>query len=84
MPVSVSLEKEDGQYVFHRVKRDLRLEKRAIQRLEDLGLPINRGQLTMPKLSAFSWLHDHREMLEKEGFEIIQHDSGDKKYFLGT
>ena len=83
VPVSVSLENKSGEYTFHRIRRNLEFEKGILAKLEHLGLHINRGQLTLPKLQAFSWLHDHKESLLDHGFQIRQSSSGDKEYFLG-
>jgi len=81
--ISVSLENNQGEYIFHRIRRDLDYEKRIIRKLEHLGLPIIRGQLTLPKLQAFSWIHTHKEPLLDHGFIIQQSSSANKEYFLG-
>lgn len=78
--VSVSMEKNDGEYIFHRVSRDTEQEKSIIQKLEDCGLRLKNSRLTLPKAKAFDWLNNQKEMLAN--FELHQIQNG-KKYFLG-
>ena len=81
--VSVSLEKENNNYTFHRIRRELDHEKKLLKILHDTGLPIKNARITLPKTSAFSWLNEHRNTLESLDFEIRQNQIGGKVYFLG-
>jgi SNF2 family DNA or RNA helicase len=78
--VSVSLEKKEDEYIFHRVSRDTDLEKSIIQKLDESGLPLKNSRLTLPKTKAFDWINNHKLLLEE--FEFNQAQNG-KKYFLG-
>ena len=81
--VSVSLEKKDGAYTFHRIKRRLEHEKKLLQVLNDTGLSIKNSRATLPKSMAFSWLNNHRSTLEELQFDIRQNQKNGKVYFLG-
>ncbi|MEP1096681.1 MAG: ATP-dependent helicase, partial [Cyclobacteriaceae bacterium] len=78
--VSVSMEKNDGEYIFHRVSRDTEQEKSIIQKLDECGLALKNSRLTLSKAKAFDWLSNQKEMLAN--FELHQIQNG-KKYFLG-
>ena len=81
--VSVSLEKENNNYTFHRIRRELDHEKKLLRILHETGLPIKNARITLPKTSAFSWLNEHRDTLESLDFEIRQNQVSGKVYFLG-
>ncbi len=81
--VSVSLEKKDNDYVFHRVKRNLEAEKKFAQTLIKLGLPLKGFRTAVEKAHAFSWLNENRVNLLNLGFEVSQPENRDKKYFVG-
>ncbi len=81
--VSVYLEKSNGSYTFHRIRRDLHQEKRLLKVLADSGLHIKNSRITLPKSKAFSWLNTHREILEEFDFEIRQNQTNGRVYFLG-
>ncbi len=78
--VSVSLEKNDDEYVFHRISRNTEVEKAIIQKLDQSGLPLKNSRLTISKTKAFDWISNQRKLLES--FELQQVQNG-KKYFLG-
>ncbi len=82
-PISVKMEKRDGDYVFHRVKRNLNFEKNTIKRLVESGMPFRHGRAALPKSKAISWLNRHKETLETKGLEFQQKESSGKEYFLG-
>lgn len=83
-PVSVKLEKQNNDYIFHRVVRNLDDEKKYSQTLTKLGLPLRGGFRTaVEKAHAFSWLNENRVNLLNLGFEVSQPDNKDKKYFVG-
>lgn len=81
--VSVTLEKKDNDYVFHRVKRNTEAEKKYAQTLVKLGLPLKGFRGAVEKAQAFSWLNENRVNLLNLGFEVSQPENRDKKYFVG-
>lgn len=82
-PVSVTVEKKENDYVFHRVKRNTEAEKKYSQTLIKLGLPLRGFRTAVDKAQAFSWLNENRVNLLNLGFEVSQPDNRDKKYFVG-
>jgi len=82
-PVSVTVEKKDNDYVFHRVKRNTEAEKKYAQTLTKLGLPLRGFRTAVEKAQAFSWLNENRVNLLNLGFEVSQPENRDKKYFVG-
>jgi SNF2 family DNA or RNA helicase len=83
-PVSVSLEKNNGSYVFYRIRRKPQLETESIDFLRRTGLELKHGRLVMSKTAAFSWLHEHSELIRESGFELQQNTHNGKKYFIGN
>ncbi len=81
--VSVTVEKKDNDYVFHRVKRNTEAEKKYAQTLIKLGLPLRGFRTAVEKAQAFSWLNENRVNLLNLGFEVSQPENRDKKYFVG-
>ncbi|MEQ9402100.1 MAG: DEAD/DEAH box helicase [Cyclobacteriaceae bacterium] len=78
--VSVSLEEENGEYIFHRISRNTTKEKEIISQLVKSGLTLRNSRITLPKAKAFDWLNNQKSFLES--FELNQIQNG-KKYFLG-
>lgn len=78
--VSVSMERVEDHYVFHRITRDHNSEKAIIQKLIENGLPLRNSRITLPKTKAFDWLGTNSELLRD--FVIKQNQAG-KKFFLG-
>lgn len=83
VPVSVTVEKHDNDYVFHRVQRKVDTEKNFLQTLQKLGLQMKDFNVAISKSEAFSWLNENRVNLLNLGFEVSQPQSNDKKYFVG-
>lgn len=81
--VSVTVEKKDSDYVFHRFKRNVEAEKKYASTLIKLGLPLRGFRTAVEKAQAFSWLNENRVNLLNLGFEVSQPDNKDKKYFVG-
>ena len=82
--VSVTMEKKDGNYIFHRIKRVTESEKKYASTLIKLGLPLGGNFRTaVEKAHAFSWINENRVNLLNFGFEVSQPDNRDKKYFVG-
>lgn len=81
--VSVSVEKHEDDYVFHRVQRESLLEKDYIQALSRSGLTLKSSRLTLEKGNALSWLNANLAQLREKGFVINQRNATEKKYFVG-
>lgn len=82
-PVSVSVEKNGDNYIFHRVKRKLSDEKEILNFLTESGLNLKNSKAAVPKTQAFSWLDEQREQLANKNFILDQRGKNDKKYFIG-
>ncbi|MBO0951679.1 DEAD/DEAH box helicase [Fibrella forsythiae] len=80
---NVSLEKVGDDYVFHRIRRDLKTERQRFIQLRDQGLDLRNGRLELAKPQAFTWLTDHRNALDEAGFQVRQNASDSRRYFLG-
>ncbi|WP_375447926.1 DEAD/DEAH box helicase [uncultured Fibrella sp.] len=80
---NVSLEKVGDEYVFHKIKRELKAERNRFVQLRDQGLDLRNGQLELPKSKAFTWLSENRDMLSEAGFQVRQNASDTRRYFLG-
>lgn len=83
-PVSVTMERKENDYIFHRIKRDTDSERKYASTLIKLGLPLGGNFRTaVDKAQAFSWINENRVNLLNFGFEVSQPDNRDKKYFVG-
>jgi len=82
--VSVSVEKQDDNYIFHRVRRDSALEKNYIETLSNTGLQLKSSRSTLNKTIAMGWLNQNLSILKEQGFVIDQRDASVKKYFVGV
>lgn len=82
-PVSVSVEKKDDDYVFHRVQRRLEEEKAILDYLSESGLKLRNSKVALPKTVAFSWLDAERQTLIEKEFKINQKGTTKKRYFIG-
>jgi len=80
---NVSLEKKGDEYVFHKIRRDQRLERQKLNWLREHNLDIRHGRLALPKPEAFSWLSEHSAQLDQAGFVLQQSAQDTKRYFLG-
>ena len=78
--VSVSLEKQEDNYTFHRISRDHEGEKGIIQQLATNGLQLRNSRVTLPKTTAFDWIGRNSDLLED--FIIKQNQQG-KTFFVG-
>ena len=92
--VSVRMEQNGDDYLFHRIKRSVTWEKNKLQFLEEKGLHIvsslfqnlevsNTDEDADQSLSVFEWLNVHHDDLMAEGFEIEQPE-GQKRYLFGS
>ncbi|HLL96321.1 MAG TPA: DEAD/DEAH box helicase [Spirosoma sp.] len=80
---NVSLEKKGDDYVFHKIRRDQRLERSKLAFLRETGLDLRHGRLAIPKGEAFNWLAGHSADIQQAGFLLQQHAQDAKRYFLG-
>lgn len=80
---NVSVEKRNGEYIFHKIRRDLRIEKNYLNWLRDNDLDIRHGRISLPKNRAFEWLQEKNRPLREAGFEIRQNAADSRRYFLG-
>ena len=92
--VSVRLTKDEDNYTFNRIKRDLNWEKQQFSFLTQLGLKKISAlfyHLELPDLNEnhnpayaiISWVNENIEVLETQGFEIEQ-TSTSKRFVLGS
>jgi len=92
--VSVRMEKNGDDYIFHRIKRSLTWEKNKMGELEKMGLRTTsslfqnlevdiKDEDADRSFSIFEWLNQHHEELSQLGFEIEQPE-GQKRYVFGT
>ena len=82
-PVSVTVERQGSDYIFHRIARHTEAEKNFLHTLQKLGLPMKGFRVAIPKSEAFSGLNENRVNLLNLGFEVSQPEARDKKYFVG-
>ena len=80
---NVSLEKKGDEYIFHKIRRDQRLERQKLAFLRETGLDLRHGRLALPKSEAFAWLAENNLNLQDAGFLLRQHAQDTKRYFLG-
>lgn len=80
---NVSLEKKGDSYLFHKVRRNLKIEKDKILFLKELGLNIGQGRCVLPKNEAFEWIQSKHFQLQEAGVLLQQNKENSKRYFLG-
>ncbi|GAB4014937.1 DEAD/DEAH box helicase [Spirosoma koreense] len=80
---NVSLEKKNDEYIFHKIRRDQRLERQKLTFLRDTGVDLRQGRLSLSKAEAFAWLSDNSQKLQTSGFVLRQDAQDTKRYFLG-
>src|SRR6185312_17241327 len=90
--VSVRMERNGDDYIFHRIKRSVIWEKNKLHQLEEMGLKIvsslfknleveSGDEETDRSFSVFEWINQHFDELVDLGFEIEQPSSdGQKRY----
>ncbi len=93
--VSVRMEKNGDDYLFHRIKRSITWEKGKMTQLEQLGLKTvsslfqnlevdnKQDEDADHSFSVFEWLNQHHDQLVASGFEIEQPE-GQKRYVFGN
>lgn len=81
---NVELEQVEGNYIFHKVIRDLEREKSYGDYLKNLGLPVNTSRYSLAKSKAFGWINSNRIDLQEKGIQIQQSGTlKGKRYFIG-
>ncbi|WP_426582396.1 DEAD/DEAH box helicase [Mucilaginibacter sp. R-33] len=92
--ISVRMEKNGDDYLFHRIKRSTTWEKGKMHQLEQLGLKIASSLFQNLEVaghdddddrsfSVFEWLNQHHDQLIEQGFELEQPE-GQKRYVFGS
>lgn len=92
--VSVRMERNDDDYIFHRIKRSLSWEKSKLDDLMEMGLitasslflHLEVKQISEEEDASFSvigWLNENHEQLVENGFEIEQPE-GNKRFLFGS
>ena len=91
--ITVRLLKEDGLYIFNRIKRDIAFEKLKFNTLLSLGLKkvsplfhnleVSAGKDENQSYAIINWVNEHIDELTKNRFEIEQH-SGSKRFLFAT
>ena len=83
-PISVKVENENENYTFYRIVRKNQEEIRILKLLRDLGLELKNSKCTLSQSTAVDWLSRNREILQAEKIELVQKNTRNKKYFIGT
>jgi superfamily II DNA or RNA helicase len=94
--VSVKMERNGDDYLFHRIKRSVVWEKNKLNQLEEMGLKTVSSLFKNLEVeisdedadrsfSVFEWINQHFDELADLGFEIEQPASdGQKRYVFGN
>lgn len=82
--ISVTVERNEDDYVFHRVRRKLDTEKNFIQMFRDKGLEFKHSKIVLPKSEAFDWMNQNRLNFEELGISFLQKSTDGKRYFTGV
>lgn len=80
---NVTMEKQGDTFLFHKIIRELKVEKSSLFFLKNLGLDLSKGIVSLPKNEAFSWVQSHYTTLNEAGIQIQQSEADPKKYFIG-
>ncbi|MCJ8210860.1 SNF2 family helicase [Mucilaginibacter sp. RS28] len=92
--VSVRIDHQGDDYIFHRIKRSVTWEKGRLQVLENLGLKaasslfqnlevVTDNEDTDHSLSILDWLNQNHDELTRQGF-VIEQPEGNKRYLFGS
>lgn len=93
--VTVRMEVEDGNYIFHRIKRSLSWEKSKLDDLKKMGLETATSLFLNLEVKGgppeeedgsfyvINWLNEHHNELLEQGFEIEQPE-GNKRFLFGN
>ena len=84
--VSVSLEKQQDQYIFHRVKRSKNWEESIVLLLHKMGLKSEQSNLfisALPQSTILQIIHQHIDDMKANGM-IIDQTLLEKPYHIGN
>lgn len=81
--VSVTVEKNGEDYVFHRINRKIDVERKLMRRFMEKGLEFKNSKCAVPKSTAFDWLNKYKIPFEEEGVQFHQKEVNGKRYFAG-
>jgi len=92
--ISVKIDRNGDDYIFHRIKRSVTWEKNKLAQLEAMGLTTSSSLFQNLEVkhdneeadrsfSVFEWLNQHHDQLIAAGFEIEQPE-GQKRYLFGS
>lgn len=81
--ISVSMEKTQDSYIFHKLLRSTSHEREFTKELAKRGLEVKNGQAILDKSDAFAWLNSNLQPLEEAGFTVQQCERSGKSYFVG-
>jgi SNF2 family DNA or RNA helicase len=80
----VVFENKDDNFVFTKFVRQVIVEKAIISKIQELGLKIQKGKITLPRGKAFSWITKNENVLHQLEIELKQHQNEEgKNYFIG-
>lgn len=80
---NVTVEKNEDNYIFHKIKRLTHVEDLIIEDLKKLKLKLDEGELIIDKGFAFEWLNTYQDNLNEQNIIIHQDQDNEEKYFLG-
>lgn len=82
--VSVFLERQGDDYIFHRIRRNREWEEKQKLFLESEGLYLFQGSgfKVNEEAHGLDWLNENRGLLEEKGYRIHQGD--EKRFFIGN
>lgn len=81
--VSVYVEQEGDNYIFHRIIRKLKKEKEVLIFLKKKNLFLKSSRVILTKFATFTWIRNNKKLLEESGITILQNRKCEKRYFLG-
>ena len=76
--VNVKLVKDENDYTFHRINREIALEKKILRKLVSSGLHMKHAKAIMSKSVAFEWIKNNQDLIDSEEIEILQLESTGK------
>ena len=81
--VSVSVEKQEGSFIFHKVERNVDYELGMVKLLNSLGMEIKYAKCLMDRMTALNWMSKNLNQLEEANFQLLQSQKDQKRYFVG-
>lgn len=81
--ISVVVEKQQNDYIFHRIVRNCQREQEVLQFFQNRAIEFSKSKAVLDKSKAFEWINQYKQTLEEEGIVLNQQNGTDKTYFLG-